>query len=471
MKERDDILSITHKGSEDYSGVVYVATLNDNTSVFKSYSCYIDELPRLLDEIHVDDISDKKYKINFYITHNTFKTFKDGVTNENLFSFNNIVVDVDCHQDMDDFYRDFMLHTLVEALKKSLSLKFPEWTFVNYTGRGIQIWWSFEQVSYKLSWLYEATYEKLITLIDQVIKDMRDSDGKLLFEEVQIDPSTKKTNGFFRLPETYNPRADKMCKTEFGCKVPYKLQNLVDALDDCLDYDLGSQSTHTKKWDFMLVCNKKRIQLLEHVVSDRLKRSKTLSLNINSSYGDGYILFMYYNFSRYIYSVDNAREKTTKLNSILKVPDKTLDNIYKDVDKYYNKNKPLKFRNSTIIKFLDLTLEEQDKYDFHAISKWDWSLCVPNKTRDARRKKARQEKEVRVITLYNSGLTQAEVAKEVGLCENTVRAYLQKHHINRKQENIRQIQLLKSEHFKQKEVAEALNIGVRTVKRYWNIAA
>lgn len=94
-----------------------------------------------------------------------------------------------------------------------------------------------------------------------------------------------------------------------------------------------------------------------------------------------------------------------------------------------------------------------------------------NRTRDELRKQAREEREIRVITLYNSGLTQEQVAKEIGCSVSTVIEILKRNNINRKTEHIRQIQIMKAEKFKQKEVAEILGISIATVKRYWNIAA
>lgn len=464
---REEALSLAYSVNTKYRGIVYVATMDDSdksNKQFKEYSCYIDEIPELLDRLNINVLSTNKFKIHYYITNNTFKTFKGRV--DNLFSYNNYVIDIDCHnKNLSTTYKYTLLHNFVSVLKDELKEKFPLWNITHYTGQGLQLWWCFEQVSSKLAWPYRITQERLVTEISNIIKSHSE------FNELNVDPGTMKENGYFRIPDTYNSHAEKETLAIIENNKRYQLQELIDASNANLEIPVYHNNTKMTNWDFMLIQNKKRMTIFEQILNDRYNENGKLNLSVNTSYGDGYFLLLYYNCAKCVYSLDLARKKTEKLNELIKSSKEDLKNIFNFIDVSYEKNKILKFKNATIIDFLSMTEHEQKKYEFYAFKgKWDWTLCKPNRSRDELRKQKRLEKETRIITLYTSGLTQEQVAIETGYCKKTVNNILKKHNINRKEERIRQIQLLKSENVKQKDVAVILDISVRTVKSYWNVA-
>jgi DNA-binding CsgD family transcriptional regulator len=361
---------------------------------------------------------------------------------------------------------EFNMESLKESKKEQN--KVPIWNITHYTGRGVQLWWCFEQVASALRGPYRHTQQGIGEKIDAVLKSHKE------FSQLSIDPTTYKETGYFRMFETYNSHAEAYTEVEIEHEKRYKLQDLIDALQGDLVIPHSKKQSDVKSWTFMSVMNARRMKLIEDVLKDRtdINSGKKFQYSENFSNQMNWGLLIYYNCARYSLSQEKSKSKTEKLIKYFDcVEDEELDAIYKFVDGFYDSKKILKFRNETIIQYLDLDEDEQNKYDFHAFTgEWDWAKCKPNRTRDEQRKQRKEEKYARICSLYALGYTQAQVAAEMGCNINTVNSILKKCGINRKTERILLISQLKAEHLRQKEVAEQLNISVRTVQRYWEAA-
>lgn len=451
-----EALNLAYSWHEKYKGIVYVATMNDSdkdNKEFREYSCYIDELPNMLDRLNIKEKSNKYLKIHAYITNNTFKSFK-GRT-DNLLSYNNFVIDIDLHKNYSTTYSYTVLHNLVTVLKHEL--KAPIWNITHYTGRGLQLWWCFEQVSNKLVFPYRITLTRIIEEISSILSKHEE------FNCINVDSTTTKENGYFRLFNTYNAHAEKDTLAIIEKENRYTLQELIDSVNENLEFEKSNISVKTEvaNWNLFYLQNRKRMTLIENLIVDR---NKCVGEETRNNY-----LYVYYNCARGVYSSEMAQQKTKNLNNKFKEPLKNLKYIFDYIDKRYTDNNILKFKNSTLISFFHIIEEEQSKYNFRPANKYDYTQRKQNATRDELRKQKRDEKNDRVVNLYLSGLTQKEVAIESGYCVDTVNRILKKNNINKKQERIKQIQLLKSDNNTQKEVASLLEISIATVKRYWNI--
>lgn len=470
---RETTLELAYGGDKGYRSVVYVGRKNDKLEEMKNYSCYIDSIPELLDRLQVNVLSTNEVELHFYITKNSFKTFRDGRIKENFFAYKNIVIDIDFHsKQYSTTYKYTELHNLAGVLEKHFKeLDLPMWNITHYTGNGIQLWWCLEQASYKMEWMYDLVQRRFTEEIEKVLGSSE------RFKEIEVDPCSKSKVGYMRLFNTYNPHAETETRAFIESSTRYELTDLHKAVTAGYEFKKvskpGRQSSEGTAWDFMMIQDKRRIFLIEKYMKDRTAEGKTIEIKENRSLDLNFGLLIYYNAARYVYSKEEAVSKTESLNNkYIHLEQERLRNLFSYVDGEYKAGTGLKFTNRTVISCLGLTKDEEDKYNFHAFTgEWDWQKCKPHKTRDELRKQAREEKELRVITLYNSGLTQEQVAKEIGCTSKTVRSILSKYKINRKTEHIRQIRLLKAEKYKQKEVAETLGIGIATVKRYWNAVA
>lgn len=443
-------LSLAYSGYEKYKGVVYVMLMDKKTDWYKEYRCYIDKLPEMLEEWQVNN----KPWLDVYITNNTFKSFK-GREN-NLFSYNSFVVDVDCHDETISITNNYtIMHNLARVLNEELTERIPIASIMHYTGRGLHLWWSFEQVSSELCFPYRITLARLIEEVKYVISKHDE------FSCVKVDGTSLKETGYYRLFDTYNPKAAKKSLSVIQNEHIYKLQDLIDAVNQApkIVYtysNTGSKEKHVLTWDKFSIQNRRRMQLIESLVVDRNAPSGSETRN---NY-----LYVYYSCARGIYGIEMAQKKAKQLNTMFKEPIKKLDYIFKHIDGRYEEGNPYYFKNTTLIALFNMTYAEQEKYDFWPAKEKDYR----NKTRNAERKTKREFRDERIITLYLEGMTQEEVAEDVGCCRDTVRRLLKEKGINRKQANIRRVQVLKAEGKKQIEVAELLEIPYRTVQRYWN---
>lgn len=469
---REEALDLAFGGDEGYRSVVYVGSKKDKPKIMRNYSCYIDEVSDLLDRLQVNVLSTNEVRLHFYVTKNTFKTLKDGRINDNLFAYKNIVIDLDFHsEEYSTTYKYTVLHNLVTVLKEVWEEgDKPLWNITHYTGQGLQLWWCFDQVSSQLQWVYRLIQGRIIEEINKVLEEHKE------FSQIKIDACTKSEVGYMRLFNTFNAHAETETHAFIEKGKRYKLQELLDSMKEDLVFKKPTGSKKNNKGtalDYLRIQNHRRLKLISDYMKDRTAEGKAIEIKENRSLDLNFSLLIYYNAASYIYSIEEARKKTEELNTkFIHLSKKELKNLFSYVDGEYEKGTALKFSNKSIISYLSLTKEEQDKYDFHAYAyEWDWKKCKTNRTRDKKRRQAREEKELRILTLYNSGLTQEQVAKEVNCSVPMIIKLLKKHNINRKEERIRQIQVMKSEKFKQKEVAEMLNVSIATIKRYWNVEA
>lgn len=461
-------MEVAYRPDEVYRGIVYVAVSSGDNDDWKEYSCYIDELPDMLERLHVDDISNEKNRKNIYITHNSFKTFRGRADNDDikakagLFSYNNFVIDIDCHDKSISISQNYtLMHNLIPILSTELSKVIPCWSIAHYTGRGLQLWWCFEQVSRELHGPYRITLCRMIEEIDRILQMDKYSDYKC----VHVDKTSKKENGFFRLFDTYNSEASKYSMAIIQNDKIYKIQEIIDAVNNNLSFSnnvsLGNEKIDVPEWTQFTIQNKKRMNLLESLVDGRVSMIGYREL----------CLFIYYNCARGVYNTDLAQEKVKNLNNSFDVPlsDSEVKSVFTGIDKRYKDNNPYRYTNASIIELFDITEAEQDRYKFKPAGVGDFTGRVQNSTRDEQRKIKKENRDFRIISLYASGMTQVNVSKEIGCSRPTVSSVLKKNNINRTQENIRQIQLLKADGLTQVEVSEVLKIGYRTVQRYWCI--
>ena len=98
---------------------------------------------------------------DYYITANT--TTADRRQKQYLLSYNNTVIDIDCHdEETPADLRELAINTLIDKIEGS---DLPQPTIMHKTGRGVQLWWHIEQISSKLFFLYDKACELLCSAV------------------------------------------------------------------------------------------------------------------------------------------------------------------------------------------------------------------------------------------------------------------------------------------------------------------
>ena len=111
-----------------------------------------------------------RYENDHYISKNTF--FNDKRSNDSLFSFENIVIDIDFHHLFYECIPDKVNHLLYFLQNCSLEVPIPN-SYV-YTGRGVQLWYRLKSASYKLEKEYRMVAEDICHRLDDFISEKVD---------------------------------------------------------------------------------------------------------------------------------------------------------------------------------------------------------------------------------------------------------------------------------------------------------
>ena len=399
--------------------------------------------------------------LDWYITKNSF--VGDIRRSENLFSFDNIVIDVDNHSD--DIGKKALrkeIRKLVACLQAK-DLDFPEFNAV-YTGRGVHIWIglvSFTARKDSMKRLYITFCEKLCDIVKKVIQDNNIS--------LDLDEGASKDMcRFVRLPYTINTKTNNK-KTIF--KKLTERRYTVDEL--CTRFDIKeANKTKTRKKEDKLTSDKSRINYDMDFSALFIKRKNFIEKIVKDCNGNcigrrEILLFHYFNVCRQICGDEKAVENTVWLNTQFSDPlqKSALEAIFRE--KIYS------YQSDTFLSGINATFEERQLY--------------MNMTgRQAERNKAKEAKEGRnqkIVELRKNGFTQQQIADEVGCHVDTVANVLKKYKPEIKQEtaentgDIKKLKIIKpvrkdveeltiklyKQGYKQKEIAKKLGVAESTV--------
>lgn len=380
---------------------------------------------------------------NYYITKNSF--IRDIRRTEYLFSFDNIVIDVDNHSE--DATKEMTVEEIsieVSKLIKCLDATedFLKFSYIR-TGRGVHIWIRLESFSArtsKLQKLYDIFCEKLCDIVERVVAENH------INLQVDRGASTDKTR-LVRLPYTYNTKAIKKNGKHFKTKYDEHTAKKYSLDDLCAFFNIQKKKQEKTEKPKQLITETKvkprpqlntdtdyvglyikRLHYLENIV----KRDNNCTSRRNN------LLFCYYATCVKIYPRQQAQDLTSKFNNTFFEPLKQseLQATIRSVDKNNY--------NLSVSKFFELisaTKEEIALYD--TFSK-----------RRRERKKAREEKDKRNQTikeLSQQDVSVDEIAKQVNCCKDTVYKYAERKPVD----YIFLLELYK-QGFKQKDIAKKL---------------
>jgi transposase-like protein len=132
------------------------------------------------------------------------------------------------------------------------------------------------------------------------------------------------------------------------------------------------------------------------------------------------LCFSVYNALRMSYDHDEAMERVRAYNEGFKRP-MTERELERTLTSAIRKE-GYKYTNAKLIELLDITEEEQDIIGLHAFNGAyrPWRHAKPNATRDAVRKARKEDRNDKIISLYQAGVNQSETARRLGISRNTV---------------------------------------------------
>lgn len=328
---------------------------------------------------------------DYYVSANSF--CKPERLKENLFSFNNIVLDIDRH---DGKYYPHKLSMLIEKLVWRLQNdcftceNIPTPNYVVLTGRGIQLWWA-------LVPSYAAAFNKNITDIRNhfisVIKCfLNEFESELGMFDVD-NAASSKSEGLFRLPGSFNSKAGQQVETihlnnsmldpkEYRDRVlPITVQKTSYSKRSCtyIPSDLQARIEH-------------RIAAITHL---RALRSAPAGSETRNNY-----CYVLYSLMKAIYGHEEAYQRTAEFNEGFLHP-LTSRELKSTLSSAVRKN--YKFSNEKLMEILDITDSEARLIGLYKFVSQKSSIVSSKAHRDRK-----------IIELYNQGLSQVAIAEKVG---------------------------------------------------------
>jgi hypothetical protein len=141
--------------------------------------------------------------------------------------------------------------------------------------------------------------------------------------------------------------------------------------------------------------------------------------------------FVYYNECVQVYDRSEAKDKLIKFNDSFPVPLKTSEirALTRKIDKITNQKNIINcynFTNSKIIERLDMNDAEQTKLQFFPCKS---GVPDKNRSRNTKRKNNKDERNKKIIELYQFGCDRALIAEQAGCCIRTVYSVILKYTI------------------------------------------
>lgn len=392
---RKDFAALHFAPDPDHVGRVSVHCLYSSGHMGRVFYCDADQLPDQLTALQLSDW-------DYYITGNSFSGGDRKA--EALFSLQNIVLDVDCHAaDLPDQERDRAIEAL--AFFAARDLPTPPNTIV-YTGRGLQLWWAIEPISYKAEQKYNIVRDKLIEDVEQLLREIP------ALEVLQLDPAAShNTAGLFRLPGSYNTKAEKTGSFELiheerldvveiwrqlaaeQIRIPgRKIQRIPEGGSDAIAL----------------------AQFREGRILQLLRIRQADGLQLGEELRDLFAFCLYSSWAAALPDHDQIMKRVKALNDRFLQPltDRELEKYLSTSDR-----KRYKLTNAKIIEKLQISEEEQAAIGLYPAGSGKTDIREQLR-QDARDRKAERDREI--CELFDQGRTQAAIAEEVGCSAATV---------------------------------------------------
>ena len=385
------ILTNLYQTKKHLNEFIFISFIGQNGHFNDGFWIQLKSLNEVIDNTFIYNYCD------YYITQNTYKT-PINRTKENLFSYHNIVIDIDDHADPSNKN----IREAENIITKFLSEIQLQPSIIHYTGRGLQYWIPIKRANASnkmINNIYDKVLTDLCSLIDQ---ELQKNECNMVVDNT----ASKKSNGLFRLFDTFNSKvgSNSEVDTYFDSTkklsiidINTKLSNLQAKQAKQKKQAKTNSKTKTVRiaptTPYMRL-NQKRLQFITQEIKSQ-QRAKYDELRNNR-------LLLYYNAAKQIYSQQDAKAKVKEINEFFRVPlpQKEIDNIIKSVDQY----EYLNFSNERFFEFGQFSQE-----------KWE-----TKQSKAEQKKKEKEKRDKEIIKLHKQGLNNHQIEKKTGIARTTI---------------------------------------------------
>lgn len=400
-----------------YKGRVFIGHRKKDTSgIYDLSRRNIDELTQFIPRMHISR------RLDYYIMANTVKGVERNT--DDIFSLNNIVVDIDCHGENTELSPAELAQAFVwrcQRDKWSIG-EMPVPNSVVYTGRGVQLWWAIDAVSVKLEWIYKRIQNWLMDGLQDVLNEYSESLAGLSIDR----GASQKIAGWFRLPLTYNTVAKRWGNLQILKNERYSHQELFEMIPEGYrtavaerknrdDVQVSPALPCIAEGDIEALKGGSSLMALRVYKISRLRALR--DADKGNEMRDLFCLVVY---SALLadYDADEAWSRLQAFNRGFKEPlsDAELKNNMMSATRKFG----YKLTNQWIIDSLSITEDEQEQIGIYPVTDKIIRFKKSNYARDTLRAALKEERDNRVISLYCDGLSKAEIARVTGISRNTV---------------------------------------------------
>lgn len=383
---------------------------------------YITEIRDFLSEMHISP------SLDYYIMANTVR----GVNrlNAEIFSFHNIVLDVDCHDDEGE--NDLPMAWIIEDVSKHLMEDvWDEDVFVMpntevVTTRGLQFWIAINPLPAKQVWKYKLIYTWILDKVGDSIERYKAKTENVSF--VKLDRgATKRLCGWFRLPCTWNTKTGLQGTFEILNPVRYDHHSLYKKVPKgymkkrALAGRPGSLS-ESIPYIPLTAAEREIIRggttpLILRALNLMKLRDHRKAKGIKDERRDRFC-FAVFNSLLAELSKEKAFAFLVDFNSEFLQP-LDLSDLTRMMSTAANIN-GYHLTNEWCISELGITQEEQDLFNIHPTGGEKGERKPSNYTRDYIRKVRREDRNARIWDMWQDGCSKAEIARTEKVSRNTV---------------------------------------------------
>ncbi len=401
-----------HYGDTSFNGRVVIGHRRPGGGIYTMTARSLTELRPYVKLIHAST------RLDYYITANTVKGTK-RVKSE-LFGLQNIVIDIDCHDDNNRHSVSSLVEAFIWRSKRDLWGEgiIPTPNSIVRTGRGVQLWWAIKPCyggsDYGKS-LYH--YNKIKRNFMDHIEAMLDEYSEL--EGLGIDRgASSNVVGYFRLPCTYNTTAQCYGSLEILHSERYDQRELtkltgceIDSYSEAAD--MTPRTIPMKESDRFILRNFQSTGVRRVL---QLIKLRNLRDNVVGSEMRDHFNFSVYNALRMKLDHGQAMGYLRAFNAGFKNPmtARELENCVSTA----MKKGGYKYTNLKLIEFLEVTPEEQRAIGLLPFSRKQQTR--PNASRDAVRKALKEDRDEKILALARKGVSQVEIARILEIGKNTV---------------------------------------------------
>lgn len=416
-----------HLGDDDFNGNIMFAynmpSKRRKMSTMKV--CKSSEVSDFLDKMYTSDWK------NYYVTANTFSTNKRR--NSNAFSLDNIVIDIDAHDDSKAHSYYHVIDAAIDELLRVMHAELidndiiAEPNSIVRTGRGVQLWWKIKQTYAKCDALkvYRYIVENYCNWFNYLIQNTHG------ISWLQVDAaSSKKHMGLFRIPGTTNFGAGRLATCEMVHTYTYELFELADNISEYSPDKV--EEREEKKMKAIEEIKRKRmhkmnpVESMQYLYGHGVRRLSWLNKLAEMRKSSGVplrnnTLLVCYCTCVTLCSMpeNNAMAYVYDLNK--KFDEPLTDAQIKNCLCTAKKKRGYKFSDTTIIQYLNITPEEQKKIGMLDKPGHDKNRHAARAKRNADKKADRDAAICHAYEETNNVFKAAEIA---GCCAATVRKVL-----------------------------------------------